>query len=130
MSVSPCTNLSKWDRKSTSNPQNSNNEPPKAGRPCATAVEAPQRDGPLQLCAVGVVRETGAGDGVPGDGDQLADGARAAVGAVGQEAVHKVSQAVLIITECQSEEEKVWSHYCSLVKVIYRVTIELVQNLL
>ena len=43
-----------------------------ARRPGA-AVEAAQRDGPLQLCAVGVVREARVGHGLPGDGDQLAD---------------------------------------------------------
>ena len=40
---------------------------------------------PVQLLGVGVVRAAGGGGGVPGRGGQLADGPRAAVGALGQE---------------------------------------------
>ena len=72
-----------------------------AGRagPSRASRAIPESSGPLEcpleLCAVLVVLQIGGGDGLPGDGDQLAARARAAVGALGKEGVLEVTDAFM-----------------------------------
>ena len=73
----------------------SRSEAGRAGLSCAVPESSGPLECPLELCAVLVVLQIGGGDGLPGDGDQLAARARAAVGALGKEGVLEVTDAFM-----------------------------------